>query len=91
MIKFIQLLYGIYRDSPPAPRYIPTPCWINFLIYGTNLLFSMYIVGKNRFNSMNHVGHGLNDYFNRTNPQWIRRCKIIITQKTRALLVEVQK
>jgi len=25
---------------------------------------------KIRFNSMNHVGHVLNDYFNPTNPQW---------------------
>jgi len=30
---------------------------------------------------MNHVGHVLNDYFNRTNPYWRRRFKIIITQK----------
>ena len=44
--------------------------WINI---------GLYIVGKVRFNSMNHVGHVLNDYFNRTNPQWRRRCKIIIT------------
>ena len=27
---------------------------------------------------MNHVGHVLNDYFNRTNPQW---SLIMITQK----------
>ena len=37
-----------------------------------------YIVGKIRFNSVNNI---LNDYFNRTNPQWRWRCKIIITQK----------
>jgi len=30
---------------------------------------------------MNHVGHILNDYYNRTNFQCRRRCKIIITQK----------
>jgi len=35
------------------------------------------LVGKNRFNSMNHVCHVLNYYFNPTNPQWRRRCKII--------------
>ena len=29
----------------------------------------VYIVRKIRFNSMNHVGHVLNNYFNRTNPQ----------------------
>ena len=34
---------------------------------------------------MNHVGHVLNDYFNRTNLQWRRRCKIIITQKNTCL------
>ena len=34
---------------------------------------------------MNHVGHDLNDYFNRTNPQWRPRCKIIITQKNTCL------
>ena len=28
----------------------------------------LYIVGNIRFNSMNHVGLVLNDYFNRTNP-----------------------
>jgi len=27
--------------------------------------------------NMNHVGHVLNDYFNRTNTQWRWRCKII--------------
>ena len=26
---------------------------------------------------MNHVGHVLNDYFNQTNPQWRRQCKLI--------------
>ena len=36
----------------------------------------------NRINSMNHVGHVLND---RTNPQCRRRCKIIITQKNTCL------
>ena len=45
----------------------------------------LYIVRKIRFNSMNHVGHVLYDYFNRTNPQWRRRCKIIITQKNTCL------
>ena len=34
---------------------------------------------------MNHVGHVLNDYFNRTNLHWRRRCKIIITQKNTCL------
>ena len=34
---------------------------------------------------MNHVGHVLNDYFNRTNPQWRWRCKILITQKNTCL------
>ena len=34
---------------------------------------------------MNHVGTFFNDYFNRTNPQWRRRCKIIITQKNTCL------
>ena len=34
---------------------------------------------------MNHVGHVLNDYFNRTNPQWRRRYNIIITQKNPCL------
>ena len=45
----------------------------------------LYIVGNIKFNSMNHVGHVLNDYFNRTNPQWRRRCKIINTQKNTCL------
>ena len=45
----------------------------------------LYTVGKIRFNSMNHVGHVLNDYFNRTNPQWRQRCKIITTQKNSCL------
>ena len=45
------------------------------------------IVGKNRFNNMNHVGHVLNDYFNRTNPQWRCGCKIIITQTNTCLEV----
>ena len=44
-----------------------------------------YIVGKLRFNSMNHVGHVLNHNFNLTNAQWRRRCKIIITQKNTCL------
>ena len=48
----------------------------------------VYSRKKNRFKSMNHVGQVLNDYFNQTNPQWRRRCKIKI--KTRALLVVVQ-
>jgi len=30
---------------------------------------------------MNHMGHVLNDSFNRTSRQWRRQCKIIITQK----------
>ena len=34
---------------------------------------------------MDHVGHVLNDYFNRTIPQWRRRCKIIITSKNTCL------
>ena len=34
---------------------------------------------------MNQVGHVLDHYFNRTNPQWSRRCKIIITQKNTCL------
>ena len=38
-----------------------------------------------RFDSINHVGHVLNDYFNRSNPHWRRRCKIIITQKNMCL------
>ena len=38
----------------------------------------VYSRTKNRFNRMNHVGHVLNDYFNRTNPQW---SLIMITQK----------
>ena len=47
----------------------------------------LYIVGKIRFNSMNDVGHVLSDYFNQTNPQWRRRCKIIITQKNTCLTI----
>ena len=43
------------------------------------------IVGKIRFNNKNHMRHVLNDYFNRTNPQWRRQCKIIITQKNMCL------
>jgi len=45
----------------------------------------LYIVEKIRFNSMNHVGRVLNEYFNRTNPQLRQRCKIIITQKNTCL------
>ena len=45
----------------------------------------LYIVRNIKFNSMNHVGHVLNDYFNRTNPQWRRRCQLIITQKNTCL------
>ena len=45
----------------------------------------LYIVGTIRFNSMNHVVHVLNDYFNRTNLQWRRRCNIIITQNNTCL------
>ena len=37
------------------------------------VLFCSIQSEKNRFNSTNHVGHVLNDYFNRTNPQWRRR------------------
>ena len=49
--------------------------------HSVDLLYSKGII----FNSMNHVGHVLNDYFNRTNPHWRRRCKIIITQKNMCL------
>ena len=31
------------------------------------------------------MGHVINDYFNRTNPQWRGRYKIIITQKITCL------
>jgi len=57
---------GYFRAFPYHVALFP---WIHI---------GLYIVGKIRFNSMNLVGHVLNDYFNRTNPQW-RQCKIIIT------------
>ena len=63
---------GYFRASPYRVALFP-------------FLIGLYVVGKNRFNSMNHVGHVLNDYFNRTNPQWRRRCKIMITQKNTCL------
>ena len=40
----------------------------------------LYIVRKIRFNNMNQVGHVLKVYFNRTNPQLRRQCKIITRQ-----------
>ena len=49
-------------------------------------LVCIYIVGKNKSNSMNHVGHVLNEYFNRTNPQWRRQCESIITLKDTCLI-----
>jgi len=58
---------GYFRAFPYIVALLP---WIRI---------GLYIVGKNRFNSMNHLGHVLNDYFNRTNPQWRRRCTLIIT------------
>jgi len=69
------LSIGYFRAFPYRVALFP---WIRI---------GLYIVGKIRFNSMNHVGHVLNDYFNRTNTQWRRRCKIIITQKNTCLTI----
>ena len=63
------LLIGSSRLFPYCVALFP---WIRI---------GLYIVRKNRFNSMNHVGHILNEYFNQTSPRWRRRCKIIIIQK----------
>jgi len=57
---------GYFRPFPYRVALFP---WIHV---------GLYIVGTIRFNSMNHVGHVLNYYFNRTNPQWRRRCKTIM-------------
>ena len=43
---------GYFRAFPYIVALLP---WIRI---------GLYIVGKIRFNSMNHVGHVLNDYFN---------------------------
>ena len=72
---------GYFRTFPYRVALL---LWILIGLY-------MHVVGTVRLNNMNHVGHVSNDYFNRTNPQWRRRCNIIITQKTRALLVVVQR
>ena len=92
---------NLYRRCINLVSQFNWPCYIFFKVKVKNLAFDtskvitnawfsmknygLYIVRKIRFNSMNHVGHVLNDYFNRTNPQWRRRCKIIITQKNTCL------
>jgi len=38
---------------------------------------------------MNHVGQVLNDYFNQTNPQWRRRCKIKISTNITKFFLQV--
>ena len=56
------------------------PCIsVSCLVISMILRLFVYDSQKIRFNSMNHMGHVLNKYFNQTNPQWRRRCKIIIT------------
>jgi len=75
----VVLLIGASRLFPFHVALFP---WIHI---------GLYIVGKIKFKSMNRVGQILNNHFNQTNTQWRRRCKIMITQKTRALLVVVLK
>jgi len=64
---------GYFRAFPYRVALFP---WIRI---------GLYVVGNVRFNNMNYVGHVSNEYFNRTNPQWRRRCKIVITQKNTCL------
>jgi len=56
---------GYYRAFP----YLVIPIDTHWFIYSRCFSNHQTYIGKNRFNSMNHVGHVLNDYFNRSNPR----------------------
>ena len=51
------------------------------------ICIGLYIVRKIRFNSMNHVGHVLKDYFNRTNPFAIENWIAMIALKKSVVLL----